>query len=538
MAAADDVGIRAPSFASLMQDLGVDSVEANRPALPSAEDNPEAKRARLDGHPPINELFVISSAEPSRGRTPSASAGPAALDQQQLLQQWIAISMQNQRSMLEGIQGLTVAIAGMMRSPAVSLPVQSTPAQAGGAPGAQTATAAGADTASAQGLLASDVPMSLTEQKKLSSEIHKHLDGIAKTYEKTITKYMRSRNQVKKLGDDLDFLAAPENNFKYPPGTRPFKSPVEFAQLDEVLAETATGPVVFEVRMARGTSRREALAQLHFQNTCWQKKIHLEAATEYHEVLTAAAKKQTYLDACNSWPDVAARSDDGLDDPIAREHNRTLAREVVEKNFKKIVDGARAKWDATEKQKEEEKKKREETDKALLARNPGNLLRELVQSEVTRAVHVEDDQMGEEEPRENQKDKAQAFVESVRPEAKTKAKAKAKAKTKSAASPAPKAKSKGAGAPPARAGGGKGKGGKQERGQEQGKGKGKGQNQGAQQWGNGQAQRTGSGTQANTGRASHLYRWSSAGAGDDWNAQQGYRWADRQQWNRGARGGH
>ena len=59
----------------------------------------------------------------------------------------------------------------------------------------------------------------------------------------------------------------------YPPGVRPFRSPVEIGELDEAWSEAAGSDVDVGVRVPRGATLREAMRLVHFELTTRMKEL-------------------------------------------------------------------------------------------------------------------------------------------------------------------------------------------------------------------------------------------------------------------------
>jgi hypothetical protein len=78
---------------------------------------------------------------------------------------------------------------------------------------------------------------------------------------KDINKFVNADEKLNHELEDITFMKQPGN--RYPPGVRPFKSPLEQVTLDSNLTSAANSDQVWSVELPQGISRRGALQIIH-----------------------------------------------------------------------------------------------------------------------------------------------------------------------------------------------------------------------------------------------------------------------------------
>ena len=171
------------------------------------------------------------------------------------------------------VPGVVAAAAGPPSAPVVppSAPV--------GPPSAPVPSSALARTST---IGTNDAPLVVEVHKdeniegKVPEEVRNHVDNVVKKHTKVIEKYIKAKSRKETLDKDLEYMRQP--GFKYPPGTRPFKSQVELNELDdEVLPDALEDDWVFTIKIAKGTRSRDAMLQVHHGTAAFIKDCYASA---------------------------------------------------------------------------------------------------------------------------------------------------------------------------------------------------------------------------------------------------------------------
>lgn len=282
--------------------------------------------------------------------------------------------------------------------------------------------------------------------ENLPEAVKKHLDKVAKSFEHKVSSFIRNGGRLECMKSELDALkkSADESTFKYPAGVRPFRSPVELAQLDEAMDQCRDVPFTMSLILPKGCTRRDAMRRMHHACCTFLKEQHTIATAQYQEELKGLVTKSKFLEACNAWTPQPTTAD-GLEDPVRPALDTKLARNHAEKLYTSLIDRARQQRDKVRKEQEEKNKQVKVAEEKLLKEKPANILKELVRNTVadmraeTAASSSMEDVPEEDAPDADEaKDPAEKFVEAVRRKQSTKANAKAKAKAKAKSAPGPK----------------------------------------------------------------------------------------------------
>lgn len=98
------------------------------------------------------------------------------------------------------------------------------------------------------------------------------------------------KDKIEQINADIDDMRS--NPFQYLAGTRPFKSPVEFLELDGPWSHSSRDRWCFDVD--KGTIRREVMMETHHAVTTLIKQCFLEAELEHHTKASAKCTKEAY----------------------------------------------------------------------------------------------------------------------------------------------------------------------------------------------------------------------------------------------------
>ena len=247
-------------------------------------------------------------------------------------------------------------------------------------PSAQNATSSATPAPGAGTLTVADPSaIEATKEQPVSPEIMKHLRRVGKKYEDTVRKWTKAKDRTVADARDMEILNGA--GYRYPPGMRPFRSPVEATGLDDPWGDTANAAQTFRVDLPMGCTRRQAMQFVHHAAAKFMKARTMEANAAYVTSLNGKIGKNHFLAAVNQWEPSDTPSlglEDGL---VPKLDSVAITREAL-KIYTDIVERIRkesADADQSKKAKQEADAKAMEE---LAKHNPQNLIRSIVEKSV------------------------------------------------------------------------------------------------------------------------------------------------------------
>lgn len=216
------------------------------------------------------------------------------------------------------------------------------------------------------------------------SQTARCIDKAARDFERDIWKWIKACDQLATEKEVVQIMedAKSKGSVRYPPGTRPFKSPCELTALDEPLELAAASDAIFTVTLPKGCTRREALARVHFETTLMVKQTYMRC----HEVTADLAKqkvsKEAFLMKCQAYAadqDATTQEGLGLDDPVSKCHDLVAIRARYENKYREIIERVRRDRAEALKSRREQQEREQKVQNDLLQMRPDVLLREVVQ---------------------------------------------------------------------------------------------------------------------------------------------------------------
>jgi len=128
---------------------------------------------------------------------------------------------------------------------------------------------------------------------------------------------------------------------RYPAGVRPFKSPLENAELDKQWVRSMVSEVEFRVVLKQGISRRDAMALIHHSSAVICREISYEVLKDQCQSLQPLVTRDAYFNACKGYVPTIPDSLD-LEKPPRPAFTLRKAMEVAERLCAKTVDIIRA----------------------------------------------------------------------------------------------------------------------------------------------------------------------------------------------------
>ena len=239
--------------------------------------------------------------------------------------------------------------------------------------------------------------------EKIPASITKAWESAAQKLEKDITKYKKAVHRVKKLREDVATFAQGEKSKDiYPAGVRPFRSPADQEELDQIWSKVVQHPYAWEIKIPQGCSRRDAMRIVHWSAAYFLKGMDLEA----QEGAMAALKTKTSINcleqACakvaEECLDLSHARELGLDIQLQKPIDPEIVENTVGKLYKKAITKVEKKEKEREELQEKEKKLLQKREEDLVATDPEKLFEHAVASVVNRcskdsdsAMNVDDD---------------------------------------------------------------------------------------------------------------------------------------------------
>ena len=206
---------------------------------------------------------------------------------------------------------------------------------------------------------ASSMSVTASVEVELDEDVQTFVHKMASSFEKLVKKYVQAKRNLKIDEDELEVLHD-STSMRYPPGIRPFKSPLENVELDKLYSKAAVADFEFKVMLRAGSSRRESMALIHHASAVIFREINCEAVRDHVQHLQPMVTREAYFQSLKEYAPVIPDSLD-LEEPPRPPFNLRKAMDMSEKLYAQIVDRIRAK-------KQKEKYLKEEEDKAKKTR--------------------------------------------------------------------------------------------------------------------------------------------------------------------------
>ena len=134
--------------------------------------------------------------------------------------------------------------------------------------------------------------------EQLPAHIEKQLMKTVRSFETDLRKFVNMQHKVEQAKQDYELMKA--DGHRYPTGTRPFKSPVELEDLDNVLSECSAGPSSFSVAIPQGTTKRQAMLLIHHSFTKFYKRCIWEALQVQMDAKKDLTTKAAFIAKCQA----------------------------------------------------------------------------------------------------------------------------------------------------------------------------------------------------------------------------------------------
>jgi hypothetical protein len=223
------------------------------------------------------------------------------------------------------------------------------------------------------------------EAKALDGSASKHYVKVARKFEENVLRYQNSDRNLRQVRADIDEMKNSSVKFRYPPGTRPWKSPGDGVQLDQLWIPSKEEDYVVSIVVPKGSTRREVLQQLHHCHEMSRKDVHAEALCEHVNLLKPLTTRSAFFRACAEF-----KRDELEDLDLAHGRqvtaNGKLALKKCEDLYSSVIDRIRAKRTSDKKSEEEKARIEKEKEEVLKKLDPKAALQGMVQAAVQKAV--------------------------------------------------------------------------------------------------------------------------------------------------------
>ena len=133
------------------------------------------------------------------------------------------------------------------------------------------------------------------EANALGGSASKHYVKVARKFEENVRDISNSDRNMRQVRADIDEMKNSSVKCRYPPGTRPWKSPGDAVQLDHLWIPSKEEDYVVSIVVPKRSTRREVLQQLHHCHEMSKKDVYAEALCEHVNLLKTTHNSQCFL---------------------------------------------------------------------------------------------------------------------------------------------------------------------------------------------------------------------------------------------------
>eukprot|EP00974_Lingulodinium_polyedra_P133922 11227532-Lingulodinium_polyedra.AAC.1 len=210
------------------------------------------------------------------------------------------------------------------------------------------------------------------EMVKLDKEKKQEMEKVANKYSKQLWKRLKATKRVEKAKEDIHIYE--EEKEIYPSGVKPYKAPMDQIELENEWSEVKDELKIIGIDIAKGSTKKEAIAKIHRDCAKWMKKIDLEALEEHEKTMSAEATENAYNEAMlevhkayeemreeheRVWPEVQNMNEEEKNKK--RKLEELAAQECAKDLYNKTLERVKQQWQESEKQAEKMKQIQEDT---------------------------------------------------------------------------------------------------------------------------------------------------------------------------------
>ena len=217
-----------------------------------------------------------------------------------------------------------------------------------------------------------DIAPSAVLQKQLDAHLDKSVKKAGLKFKDIVQKYVSMEVSVKKARSDLTVLKdRTGDKFRYPAGTRPWRSPLQLVELDDVMPECREEAHNVIIGIPRGTTVRGAMLHVHHAMTAFTKSLLLSALEKHWAGLKAKTTRQSLWEACKAaCADTPNLENLGLENPKLPEPDAAVLNKKIEEIYATVVHDIRGEVTRKIKNVEEKQKREKELKEAVANESP------------------------------------------------------------------------------------------------------------------------------------------------------------------------
>lgn len=206
-----------------------------------------------------------------------------------------------------------------------------------------------------------------------------------------VKNHLRVQGRFKKLQEDIAYMS--QGRLQYPAGTRPFKSDIARAELDEPWSKCTTADATWSVNIPKGTSRRDAMTYVHHACQKALKQVDMEAQAHAELLTRGSVTQKAFMDEVEKIYREAhsAKTLDIDGQPPAQQANPKYLELFAKRLHAEGVDKMQRDHDKVSKAQQDIIKQKEEAKKKIAEASPALLLSQLVDAKVREAIGDIDD---------------------------------------------------------------------------------------------------------------------------------------------------
>jgi hypothetical protein len=227
------------------------------------------------------------------------------------------------------------------------------------------------------------MPSAQATMKSIPDDVITKIEKQTVLFQKLVVRRLRSQESIETKKISVDVLKPGMG--AYPAYVRPFKSPIEFDQLDECMSQATVDEVTLAVVIPKNSSRRVAMEIFYRAQVRFHCMMELEAHEEQYRDLVARTSKQALIDIIMSLTPSYPPSL-GLEEPDRKELPKDLMLAKAHKSYQHVVDKITAMKQTAKDAKDNEEKRKKKEGHELLQQKPETLLTSVIESKAAEAA--------------------------------------------------------------------------------------------------------------------------------------------------------
>lgn len=218
----------------------------------------------------------------------------------------------------------------------------------------------------------------------------KLVNKLGRQFETELKKFVKIKSTIESMKKDLKVMKE-STKFEYPSGTRPFNAPTNIGDIDLPWKEVDEKDFMFQVKVPKGATKREALTIIHHKFIQLTKECVVGAFEVQLNSKKLVVSKQHFVES--TMLEVQDKVNPNLVDTLA-EVDESAEYVVDECELEHIVNSkydslvTNVKWQLTQAQQKADKaaERKKKTDEAIASSDPAVILEHVVKDIVKQVV--------------------------------------------------------------------------------------------------------------------------------------------------------